>query len=105
MFSSLQMHHGWKKLIILTAGMPPDAMKTLNRHNTLIIQAANDGFLGFYKDQDLSFYTVAKIKGGNHAGVAHYGPQLFPVIDGERTIPLEKQQELTASAAADFIMQ
>jgi hypothetical protein len=99
------MDHGWKKLVCLGAGMPPDAPRTLNRHNTLVVQASNDGFRAFYNDQDLSSYSVVKIKGGNHAGVAHYGPQLFPVKDGKREISLEKQQRVTATAMAEFLQK
>ena len=67
-------------------------------------QGSNDGFLHKYKDQDLSAYTVVKIQGDNHAGVAHYEPQTFPLKDGEREITLEKQQELTATAVSDFLL-
>lgn len=105
LFPWLQMDHGWKNLVCLGAGMSPDAPRTLNRHNTLVIQASNDSFRAFYNDQDLASYSVVNIKGGNHAGVAHYGPQLFPVKDGERRISLEKQQEATATAMAEFILK
>ena len=44
------------------------------------------------------------IEGGNHAGCAHYGPQTFPVPDGNRTITLEQQQHRTAEATADFLL-
>ena len=69
------------------------------------IQASKDGFRRFYQnDPDLkSVVTVVKVQGGNHAGVAHYGPQTFPVHDGKRDISLETQQDLTAAAIAKFL--
>jgi len=44
------------------------------------------------------------IEGGNHAGCAHYGPQMFPIVDGIRTITLEQQQRQMAEATADFLL-
>lgn len=35
------------------------------------------------------------LRGANHAGFGHYGPQRFPFPDGERKVTLEKQQTLT----------
>lgn len=43
------------------------------------------------------------INGGNHAGFGHYGPQRFPFPDGERTITLDEQQEITATHIASFL--
>jgi len=33
------------------------------------------------------------VRGGNHSGFGHYGPQMFPRPDGQRTISVEEQQE------------
>ena len=43
------------------------------------------------------------IEGGNHAGFGHYGPQTFPFNDGDRTIPLEEQQEIAATKVAALV--
>ena len=126
LFPALHTNHGWKKLICLGAGIHTNNKKEKNEaetiqsssqtensaltgnlltpSNTLLVQASNDGFRRFYNDQDLiSVVTVAKVQGGNHAGVAYYGPQTFPVQDGERNISLETQQDLTAVAIAEFL--
>lgn len=47
--------------------------------------------------------TSVEIKGGNHAGFAHYGPHKYPRKDGERTISLEEQQSQVIKATADWI--
>mmetsp|Transcript_26133 Transcript_26133/g.48101 ORF Transcript_26133/g.48101 Transcript_26133/m.48101 type:complete len:321 (-) Transcript_26133:302-1264(-) len=44
------------------------------------------------------------IEGGNHSGCAHYGPQMFPLPDGIRTITMEQQQRRTAEATVDFLL-
>jgi hypothetical protein len=44
------------------------------------------------------------IQGGNHSGFAHYGPQRFPKIDGERMISLEEQQDAVVRATAMFLL-
>ena len=44
------------------------------------------------------------IEGGNHSGCAHYGPQVFPLPDGIRSITLEQQQRQMAEATADFLL-
>lgn len=121
LFPNLQTNHGWKKLICLGAGIHTNNMTEkiqsspqskspevspflLTPANTLLVQASNDGFRRFYNDQDLiSVVTVAKVQGGNHAGVAYYGPQTFPIRDGQRDISLETQQDLTAVAIAEFL--
>ncbi|KAL3778172.1 hypothetical protein ACHAWO_000545 [Cyclotella atomus] len=49
--------------------------------------------------------TIYKtIQGGNHSGCAHYGPQMYPVRDGDRSITLEQQQEHTAKLSVDFLL-
>ena len=128
LFPPLQTQHGWKKLIYLGAGIgtipqvtqtndsteetnqsnttkPGSTTVVFTPSNTLLVQASEDGFRRFYQnDPDLkSVVTVVKVQGGNHAGVAHYGPQTFPVHDGKRDISLETQQDLTAAAIAKFL--
>lgn len=44
------------------------------------------------------------IKGGNHSGCAHYGPQMFPIPDGVRSIALDEQQLQMAEVTADFLL-
>jgi hypothetical protein len=44
------------------------------------------------------------IKGGNHSGCAHYGPQMFPIPDGIRSITLDEQQLQMAEVTADFLL-
>jgi predicted alpha/beta-hydrolase family hydrolase len=49
--------------------------------------------------------TIYKtIQGGNHSGCAHYGPQIYPVRDGDRSITLDEQQEHTVKLTADFLL-
>jgi dienelactone hydrolase len=47
--------------------------------------------------------TAVIIDGGNHAGYGHYGPQRFPLPDGERTISLEAQQAQVSDATATWL--
>jgi hypothetical protein len=49
-----------------------------------------------------TFYIT--IVGGNHSGCAHYGPQIYPVRDGDRTITLDQQQDQTAKLTVDFLL-
>jgi hypothetical protein len=44
------------------------------------------------------------IKGGNHSGCGHYGPQMFPIPDGIRSITLDEQQLQMAEVTADFLL-
>jgi hypothetical protein len=117
----------WKKLIILGAGIrsSKDNHNNLpklvcNPQNTLLIRGTEDGFLQYYHPETINetkpsipsssrqcqsnnFYSLVSISGGNHAGVAHYGPQVFPIRDGIRLISLDQQQEQTANAMATFL--
>ena len=43
------------------------------------------------------------IDGGNHAGFGHYGPQTFPLADGQRRVSLDRQQRATAQLSAAFV--
>ena len=47
--------------------------------------------------------TYELVRGGNHAGFAHYGPQRFPISDGERSISLEEQQRQVVRHSARFL--
>lgn len=46
---------------------------------------------------------LAIVEGGNHSGCGHYGPQVYPVRDGNRSITLDEQQDQTAQLTADFL--
>jgi len=46
--------------------------------------------------------TVKVIKGGNHAGFAHYGPQRFPRRDGARAITLDDQIDQVVQATSKW---
>jgi hypothetical protein len=70
----------------------------------LVCNATNDGMLMNKKTHFPSHAIQVKIVGGNHAGFGHYGPQLFPQKDGERTISLEEQHNLTVKATVSFIL-
>jgi pimeloyl-ACP methyl ester carboxylesterase len=68
----------------------------------------NEGFLSKLPPVDGSGKGKTKqyiIEGGNHAGFAHYGPQLWPVKDGERTITLEEQQNKIVKWTVDFLLE
>ena len=44
------------------------------------------------------------IEGGNHSGFGHYGPQIWPKRDNERSITLEKQQSICVKETANFLL-
>mmetsp|Transcript_18338 Transcript_18338/g.27710 ORF Transcript_18338/g.27710 Transcript_18338/m.27710 type:complete len:299 (-) Transcript_18338:1108-2004(-) len=54
--------------------------------------------------QGLPGHKYVEIAGGNHSGVGHYGPQTYPICDGERTIALEEQQRILAEETAEFLL-
>lgn len=56
--------------------------------------------LGRYSTPDTKLVVI---KGGNHGGFGHYGPQLFPRPDKPRTIPLEDQHTQVVRHTADFL--
>lgn len=43
------------------------------------------------------------IRGGNHCGCAHYGPQTWPAGDGDRTITLDEQQRILVNNTVAFL--
>ena len=47
--------------------------------------------------------SLVQIKGGNHAGFGHYGPQNFPYADGERQISLDEQQAFVVTHTVKFL--
>lgn len=51
------------------------------------------------------YLTSQDVKGGNHAGFGHYGPQSFPKMDGERSISLEEQQEKVAAVTTNWLLE
>jgi len=63
---------------------------------------AGDVSKGRTTDQGCTFY--ATIEGGNHSGCAHYGPQIYPVRDGDRTITLDEQQDQMADLTVSFLL-
>jgi len=57
-------------------------------------------------DKACTFHSETEmIVGGNHAGFGHYGPQLFPRRDLERTISLDEQQAKIVKWTTDFILE
>ena len=75
----------------------------------LSVQAEHDGLFPHTKAESAfsklppGSLSRVLVRGGNHAGFGHYGPQIFPKADGERTISLEKQQALVADATASWL--
>ena len=43
------------------------------------------------------------IQGGNHSGIAHYGPQIYPKPDGIRSITMDEQQQQTVRTIVEFL--
>ena len=44
-----------------------------------------------------------EVRGANHAGFGHYGPQTFPFADGELRIPRERQQARVVKSTARLL--
>ena len=77
----------------------------INGSNDLILRSTSSKSETLNEDTNRSNNTISHvIEGGNHAGFAHYGPQMFPRPDGDRTITLEDQQKITVNLAADFLL-
>jgi dienelactone hydrolase len=100
---------------------------TLNLRNstaqTLVVTASEDGFR--FPDEESAEKNLFQklpvrvnsldestarttfwydIKGGNHVGFANYGPQTFPLVDGNRTISLEDQHQQIVQVVSRFIL-
>jgi len=84
-------------LAILASEDTITAPKGKNVHDGVPVM---DGIIGRCPKKST---TVAIIRGGNHAGFGHYGPQMYPVPDGERKISLEKQQKETLKLLSSYI--
>ena len=93
--------------------------------STLAISASNDGFQHSRlsdmaslqawnydrNDHDASnqppiscIQRHVRIQGGNHGGFGAYPHQTFPMMDGERTIPLEEQHAQVVQATGEFLL-
>ena len=75
--------------------------------SALVLTGTNDGLAGLFppgKMNDRVSVKTIKIEGGNHAGFAHYGPQLYPRPDGELLIPLDEMQSIAAEETAQFLL-
>ena len=79
----------------------------------LCVDATNDGILSRESSQRMEHFKTHMvpadtifyiIQGGNHSGFGHYGPQTFPRLDGERTIPLMEQQRQCVEVTASFLL-
>jgi len=86
-------------LAILASEDMITAPKGKNAHDGVPVM---DGIIGKCPKKST---TVAIIQGGNHAGFGHYGPQTYPVPDGERTISHEEQQNETIRHLASYIQK
>jgi hypothetical protein len=103
--SKLAKPLGINNLVLIAMSIMPTNQSKENL-NTLVILASNDGYLFLRQTREKfrsmlpSSTTYHMIEGGNHAGFAHYGPQ---IKDGERTIPLEEQQNSCITTVANFL--
>lgn len=71
---------------------------------TLLVTAQHDLVLDSVANRKFGKnVTTLEIKGGNHAGFAHYGPHKYPRKDGERTISLQDQQSQVIAATSDWL--
>lgn len=84
-------------LAILASEDTITAPKGNNAHDGIPVM---DGIVGKCPKKST---TVAIIEGGNHAGFGHYGPQTYPVPDGERLISHEEQQNETIRHLSSYI--
>jgi hypothetical protein len=84
--------------------------------DALAITASNDGFLKSKYAEMSTFDSWGKkdstgklihvvIEGGNHSGFGDYPRQTFPLLDGERTIPLEEQHRQMVEITSKFLMR
>uniref|UniRef100_A0A7S4IVL5 Arf-GAP domain-containing protein n=1 Tax=Odontella aurita TaxID=265563 RepID=A0A7S4IVL5_9STRA len=122
---ALGMKPGVTKLIKWGCGGADGHVGTLHDDSTspvdcLVINGSEDGVVNFtkkakgkrgYRDflnlmppengGTSGRTTYVEIKGGNHSGFAHYGPQ---TMDGTRTITLDEQQKIVIKETADFLL-
>ena len=78
------------------ARMPPRYVPMTTEEDAVSSRGEKQGRGGY-----THFVTI---KGGNHSGCAHYGPQMFPIPDGVRSITLNEQQLQMAEVTADFLL-
>ena len=96
---------GISKVVIWGPGSSVDLLPSDT--SALVLIGTNDGLTGRYhagKMSDRVSVKTIKIEGGNHAGFAHYGPQLYPRPDGELSIPLDEMQSIAAEETAQFLL-
>ncbi|KAJ8604512.1 hypothetical protein CTAYLR_000920 [Chrysophaeum taylorii] len=79
-----------------------DARDVPDRVRILQVVAEADKIVTDVCEPDGTRVAVSTVKGGNHAGFAHYGPQTFPRRDGERTTTLDAQIRQAADASAEW---
>jgi uncharacterized membrane protein len=88
----------------------------------LLVTATNDGFRFADETAEKNLFGKLPVRvgamekstagttfwydvlGGNHAGFANYGPQLYYKVDGERTITREEQHRQVVQVVSDFVM-
>lgn len=83
----------------------------------LAVTASNDGFFKSKTADPASFdswgvggetnkgrFCHVVIQGGNHSGFGDYGPQTFPLADGERTITLHEQHQQIVDDTVKFLL-
>lgn len=98
-------------------GSPKELEKKKNLHDAavdaLVIVGSEDVFYQQLSDDDRNEFlnrlpktrtTFLEIEGGNHSGFAHYGPQIHPIKDGERSITLDEQQDAIVAATITFLV-
>ena len=98
-------------------GSPKELEKKKNLHDAavdaLVIVGSEDVFYQQLSDDDRNEFlnrlpktrtTFLEIEGGNHSGFAHYGPQMYPINDGERSITLDEQQDAIVAATITFLV-
>lgn len=110
-----EMKPGISKLVMWSMGMSNDLGTSTLRDasvDALIIAGSEDVFYTKMSSEEWQKImqklpqnrtTFIEIKGGNHSGFAHYGPQTFPFADGVRTITLDDQQDAVVKATVDFL--
>lgn len=105
------------KLVMWGIGKPDELATEVNLHDAtvdaLVIVGPEDVFYQQLSEEDRNAFfsklpktrtTFLEIEGGNHSGFAHYGPQTFPLKDGERSITLDEQQDDVVAATITFLV-
>ena len=81
-----------------------DALVVVGSEDPSYKQLSEEDRTAFFSKLPKTRTTFLEIEGGNHSGFAHYGPQTFPLKDGERTITLDEQQDATVAATISFLV-